>query len=279
MPVFIDIVVLLLLLYVVIQAVVSIGPHLWIREDLIGNPSAGLVVFVESTRFAGVPWGKYTVAKGLRHAGYKGRFLYWPFHSTLQGCLVLSVLADTDLHERQADRLAKFLAEQRGAWPQRPLYLVGYSAGAYIAVRALELLENRYGNGQLDTSDDISKVYSDHAMIDSAVLLAGCVDPGRDLSNARRMVRKRFVVTYSIADWALLGLGTMLAGTCDRRHTASLGMVGPRPAATTDAAASGCVAVTSVAWSPADMALGHWGDHFGAASPGYIARKVAPLLW
>ena len=74
---------------------------------------AGLVVFVESIRWLGVPWGMRSVAAGLRDAGFRGRFLYWRWHATWRGCLVLPAIADGKLLEREAGRLAAFLARCR----------------------------------------------------------------------------------------------------------------------------------------------------------------------
>ena len=70
-------------------------------------------------------------------------------------------------------------------------------------------------------------------------------------------------------DWLIVGVGTLVVGTGDRRHTASAGMVGfhapPQQ-------------VVEVHWTPGMIRWGDLGGHFGAASPSLIATRVAPLM-
>jgi hypothetical protein len=161
---------------------------------------------------------------------------------------VLPAIMDQAMLEREAKRLADFLAGCAGGGP---VYLMGYSCGGYVATRALEVL-----------SPDVR--------IDGVALLAPAVDPRRDLAPAASRVRGRFVVSRSLGDWFIVGLGTLLFGTGDRRHAPSLGMVGPRRPVPPN--------VVDLPWRLGMVPLGNLGGHFSAAAPAYIARRVAPAM-
>jgi len=52
-----------------------------------GDPDKGIVLFAESIRWAGVPWGSRECEASLRTAEFEGEFLYWPWHETWRGWL------------------------------------------------------------------------------------------------------------------------------------------------------------------------------------------------
>jgi len=115
-------------------------PRIWIvvfaKKDTGGDSSRGLLIFAESLRWASVPWGKASCAAGFRRAGFRGEFLYWKWHETWRAWLVLPTIAAPKMLERQSQRLADFITERYHENPTRPIYLVGYSCGGYIATRA-----------------------------------------------------------------------------------------------------------------------------------------------
>jgi len=226
-------------------------PHLLAAHDPAGDACHGQVLFVESIRWLGIPWGLRTCAAGLRRAGFRGRVRYWRWHRTWRGLLVLPAILDARLLERRAERLARYVTRCRRRNPDRPVYLIGYSAGGYVVVRALERLDG-------------------DVRVDGAALLAAAVDPRRDMTAACRNVTGRLVVCSSSADWLIIGLGTAIFGTGDRRHTPSMGMLGSLAPAPGNLAA--------LRWRPGWITLGHWGGHFAAAAKGFVAHKLAPLL-
>ena len=235
-----------------VHFLLSLWPHLFTRRDSGGSPDGGLVLFIEPLRWLGVPWGLRSAAAGLRKAGYEGEFRYWPWHSGLRGTLVLPVLASRRLLEAEAQRLAEFIAAERRSRPDREIRVIGYSCGGYVAVRALELLD-----------DDIR--------VDAVAILAGAFSPWRDLSAAAGRVRGKLAVCSSLGDWMIVGLGTLLLGPADRVHTPSIGMLGVRsrtPPAN----------LAQIKWAPKMLLWRHWGGHFSAASETFVARRVAPAL-
>ena len=209
------------------------------------------MVFAESIRWLDVRWGARWTEAGLRRAGFGGEFMYWRWHASWRGWLVLPAIMDRAMLEREARRLAEFVAARRSDRPDEPLHLMGYSCGGFIAVRALELLP-------------------DGVSVASAALLAAGFDPRRDLAPAASRVRGKLIVCSSVLDAAIVGLGTTLFGTADRRHTPSVGAVGltgPQPPN-----------VVEVPWRPALIRLGHLGGHFTAPAPRFIQHRIAPLM-
>lgn len=106
--------------------------------------------------------------------------------------------------------------------------------------------------------------------VDDVVLLAGAVDPWRDLSDAMTHVCGRIINSYSAMDFLILGAGTSLFGTGDRTYGPSAGMVGLRHPSADDAR------VVQIPWRPAMIAQGRLGDHFTAAASEFFARHIAP---
>jgi len=237
-----------------VNAVLSIAPHfLTARDHRGGSPRYGVVIFVESIRWLGVRWGMRTATAGLRAAGFKGELLYWRWHLTWRACLVIPALADRRLLERESRRLADYIADLRREFPDRPVYLMGYSCGGYVAVRALELLGGT-------------------EKVDAAAVLAGAVSPLRDLRPACRSLTGPLVISSSPADWFIVGLGTLLFGTADRVFVPSMGMIGPW------GGARRCEKIVSIRWGPRMLGYLHLGGHFSAASSGFIRRIIVPAL-
>ena len=90
--------------------------------------------------------------------------------------------------------------------PDAPVFLVGKSGGAGIAVKALEQL--------------------DEGSVERAVLLAPALSPGYDLTRALWAVRREMVVFWSPLDVVDPGRRDPMFGTIDRVRTFGAGMLG-----------------------------------------------------
>ena len=222
-----------------------------LSPDPGGDPAKGLVIFVEPTRAFGIPWGVRHTATGLRRAGFEGEFRYWPWQAPWRAWLIAPVIMGAKTHAAQARRLAEFIARTRHEHPDRPLHVIGYSAGGHVAAAALEMLDA-------------------DVRVDSAVLLAPAISPRRDLSAAAGHVAGKIVVASSLLDWFIIGLSALILGTCDRRHALSAGMIGLRDPQPDN--------VSQIRWRPSMIRLAHWGGHFGVTAPAFIARHIAPEM-
>jgi pimeloyl-ACP methyl ester carboxylesterase len=232
--------------------VVTRSLHLLLaKRDPGGDAANGLVIFAESLRWLNVRWGMGTCAAGLRRAGFRGEFLYWRWHATWRALLVLPVIAAPRMLEREARRLAEFIVARRRAHPDRPIWLIGYSCGGYLVPRALELLP-----------EDVN--------VESAALLAAAQSPWRDLNPPSERIKGRLIVASSPLDAVVVGLGTLIAGTGDRVHTPSLGMLGYRGPT--------CDKILQVRWRPGMILDGQFGGHFSAAAERFVARHIAPRI-
>ena len=215
-----------------------------------GDPCEGVVLFAEALRWFGVRWGRCEAASGLRRAGFKGQFLFWQWDPTWRAMLILPTIAAAKFLDRQARRLTGHIAELRRTFPDRPIHLMGYSCGSYVAVRSLELLPR-------------------DVQVDSLVILAGAFSPWRDLTAAADRVRGPVIVSSSVLDM-VVGLGTVVVGTADRVHTPSIGTLGYH--------GPSCGKIVSLRWRPAWIRWGHWGSHFTAPAERFMAECIAPAI-
>ncbi len=223
-------------------------PHFWWRRDQNGDPACGLVIWVEPLRFMGIRWGEKSAALGLRRAGYAGEFLFWPWHASWQGTLLLPALRNKPLIEERAKELALFLAYRRAERPDTPIYLMGYSAGGQVARRALELL---------DAS----------VQVDAAALLSSSFCPWADLRPAAKRVKGPLLVSSSLLDCWIGGVGTTILGNADGWHgpaIGTLGYCGPKDAQ-----------IIQRRWWPGLLVLGLLGMHDWSLQPGFLQHFAA----
>ncbi len=125
----------------------------------------------------------------------------------------ISALTQRERNLQEAEKVAAFLTKRYRAEPHRPLYLSSESGGAGIAIWALEKLPG-----------DVH--------VDAVVLVSPALSTRYDLTPALRRVRGKMLVFPSKADCLVLGIGTAVFGTMDRRRDKSAGLDGfTRPAA------------------------------------------------
>ncbi|MGB7159377.1 MAG: hypothetical protein WBD40_15020 [Tepidisphaeraceae bacterium] len=175
------------------------------------------------------------------------------------GRVPVFVLGSRQRNREEALKVAALITAKYRADPQRPIYLTCESGGAGIAVWALEALP-----------DDVQ--------VEAAVFIAAAVSPGYDLSPALRHVRSRMYAISSKRDALVLGLGTSLFGTMDRRHGNSAGLVGFKPPAAPafpeQYAKVEQVPYESKWWSE----YGNDGTHWSAMTPRFASGWLAPRL-
>jgi len=174
--------------------------------------------------------------------------------------VVLSDQANVAENRRKAGRLARRIEAYQRRYPDRPVHLIGVSAGTGLVVWALENLDpERPATG--------------------AVLLASSLDAKYDLSRALGRVTDRLYSFHSVAD-TILSLGVTWAGTVDRGGGIAGGFVGFSPPEDAPAETKRLYEerLVQFAWHPGEMVLGHLGDHLGATNPNYVRIRIAPLV-
>jgi len=96
-----------------------------------------------------------------------------------------------DDNRAQARHIADRIADKLRQQPDAQIVLTAWSAGAAVAVWALE-----------DLPDGVT--------VQSVLLVEPAVDPGHDLTRALRHVRGHLFATQSGGDFIMLGIGTMI---------------------------------------------------------------------
>lgn len=168
-------------------------------------------------------------------------------------------LSDSAHLEAQAAQVACEVETFLAAHPGAPVSLVGKSGGTAVVVKALE----RLGEGSVET----------------AVLLSSALSPKYDLTRALRAVRREIAAFWSPFDVLVLGAGTLLFGTIDRKHSVGAGLVGFRPPAhpSPDQAAQ-YAKLRQIRWRPVMVPTGYLGGHLGPDCPAFLRKYVVPLL-
>ena len=192
--------------------------------------------------------------RGLRAGGYVGNA------EVVDWTGQLGPIAALWAHVRQqaeAHRIAQRIGKIRLESPQAPIVLVGHSAGAGVAVGALE-----------DLPPGVS--------VDELVLLAPALSRTYDLTAALRHVRRCADVFNSDRDTLVLAFGTVLFGTADGVHGEAAGHGGfvRPPGAGHDVYSK----LHAHAYSRDRQRAGDDGGHEGILTSGVASAVIAPLL-
>ncbi len=167
----------------------------------------------------------------------------------------LGDLMDERRNRRRAAVLAQQLVEWRQAHPDARLYLTAHSGGAGVVLFTCEALPADF-------------------RIERIVFISPAVSAGVDLTPALERSRLGVVNYYSERDRWILGLGTQVFGTTDRRRVRSAGLIGFRPP--DDDRYDG--KVTQIAWEPSMIPLGNVGAHMTGMAPAFVRVYLLPLF-
>ncbi len=181
------------------------------------------------------------------------------FHWTHGYCRVFSDQMHASHTRREGQQLAELLLRCKQEAPDRPIYLMGHSAGCGVALIAAEMLPPN--------------------TLERIVLLAPAVSSKHDLRGALRSSCQGIDAFISSHDWACLGIGTTLMGTTDRHWlSAAAGRIGFQPVL------RGCedealyAKLRQYPWNSSLLETGHKGGHYGAYQPRFLRAFVLPLL-
>jgi hypothetical protein len=191
---------------------------------------------------------------GLRTGGFTGDAEIWHWTGKLGP---ISALWAHVRHHAEARRIADRICKLRSDSPEKPVVLVGHSAGAGLVVMALEDLPP-------------------HVQVDRVVLLAPALSRTYDLTGALRHVRGRADVFYSERDTLVLAIGTTLFGTVDGVHGEAAGHAGfVKPAGASEAAYA---RLSEHPYMDERRVHGDDGGHEGILAPDVAAVVITPLL-
>jgi len=167
----------------------------------------------------------------------------------------LGDLMDEPRNRRRAAVLAEQLVAWRADHPGTRLYLVAHSGGAGVALFTCEALPAAF-------------------RLERVVFISPAVSPEVDLTPILKRSRRGLVNYYSSRDRWILGLGTEVFGTSDRRYARSAGLVG-------FARSDGHVAdprIVQIEWEPSMVSLGNVGAHMSGMAPAFVRQHILPLL-
>ncbi|MGB2987814.1 MAG: hypothetical protein WBE26_18250 [Phycisphaerae bacterium] len=156
-------------------------------------------------------------------------------------------------------KLARRLLAFRRAHPQTAIHMLAFSGGAGIAVFACERLRGR-------------------CIVDALILACPALSPAYNLGPAMRAV-KRCYALISRRDKLILGLGTRIFGTTDRRFSPAAGLLGFRlPAGISDDDARAYERLREIYWLPSLKEEGHHGGHVGWGSVSFLRHHLPGML-
>lgn len=156
-------------------------------------------------------------------------------------------------------KLARKLLAFRRSHPKTAIHMIAVSGGAGIAVFALETLRGR-------------------RLIDTLILASPALSPGYNLGPALRCVERGYA-WISRKDTGILGLGTTIFGTTDRRHCGAAGQVGFRlPPDVKEPDRQAYRRFRELHWTEELTSLGHRGGHSGYVAVPFLKRHLLPTL-
>ena len=167
-------------------------------------------------------------------------------------------------HNRtQARIVAELIAEYQRNFPGQPVHLIGHSAGAGIALFVLEHLR-----------EDLT--------VTSVTLMAAAVSRKFDVGRLLNRTRAGIWNFYSPWDLPIGGLGTLLFGTMDRRHTISAGALGFLTTDCDTASVSGDGETNpklhQIRYHKGMAKSWNFGGHFGPTNAVFVQDNVAPIF-
>lgn len=192
---------------------------------------------------------------GLKDGGFQGKAEIYDWTGEEKG---LKALTNRKRADEEATKIADKVIAHRKAHPKGQIMLSGHSGGTGLIVFALEKLPK-------------------DVQVEGVLLLSPALSPDYDLSLALSRVTGRVYVFSSTLDYLVLGLGTKLFGTIDRKKGDSAGRVGfvrPKDAADPDQYDK----LVSCPYDKAWMKYGNIGDHVSVMSRAFSRHILSPLV-
>ena len=188
------------------------------------------------------------VRKVVREKNLPISTTWFRWQTPIPGLMLVDLMWRTR-NRRQAEELAAKMLALHQEHPGARLHIIGYSGGTGIAIFGLESLAGR-------------------VPIETLILAAPAISPDYNLAPAMQGVQRAYVLVSCRDTW-LLGAGTRIFGTMDRKAVRSAGLVGltmPPGLTAEEKASYGRIQV--VEWCDEFRNLGHRGGHTGCEPHG-----------
>ena len=192
-----------------------------------------------------------SVRRGLRAAGYKGRFHNYAWSSFLGPTTDHLITARSNLVARG---LARRVEDARRAAPHEPIYMLGLSAGTAVILNAIEQLP--------------AGIHVDHV-----VLFSSSVSASRDLGPVMAHVTGRLYATTSPHDQILKAIVT----NADGGSGPPAGLDGFRAGGRSGADAY--ARVFNIPWRASYLQYDWDGGHTTATRADFVQHVIAPRLF
>jgi len=167
-------------------------------------------------------------------------------------------LATHHRNQKRAKEIADTIRAFQVRNPGKPVHLIGHSAGAGMALFILQQLAGT-------------------AEVQSVILLAAAVSRHFDIERLVPETGNGIWNFWSRGDLPATGLGTMIFGTMDRRHSIAAGSLGFKLPSEPERQA-GCSRLHQVGYRYRMARVWNFGGHFGCTNTAFVARYVAPIV-
>lgn len=192
---------------------------------------------------------------GIKEGGFGGVVEMYDWTINHAG---LAALINRKRNDVEATKIADKVIAYRKQNPKGNILLTGHSGGTGLIVFALEKLPK-------------------DVQVDGVLLLSPALSPEYDLSVALSHVTGRMYVFSSTLDMFVLGLGTKVFGTIDRKNGDSAGRVGfvqPKDAVEPKQYEK----LISCPYDKAWLRYGNIGDHMSVMSRAFSRHILTPLV-
>ena len=166
-------------------------------------------------------------------------------------------------HNRiQARVVADLIIDYQVNFPGQPIHLIGHSAGAGMALFVLEHLK-------------------ENQAVTSVTLMAAAVSRTFDVISLLSRTKVGIWNFYSPLDLPTVGLGTIIFGTMDRRHTISAGALGFL-ISDSNSLSNACdrkamPKLHQIGYQKCMARSWNFGGHFGSTNAVFVQNNIAPI--
>lgn len=222
----------------------------------VGDPTREVLFVLDGV--GGMQFMPVLTRRALREEGIPLATIFDHWQCGLRG----EIWTDLMWHRRNrvvAARFARLMLRYRRRFPDARMHLLGCSGGAGIAVFALESLRGR-------------------VPVDTLLLVGPGLSPTYYLAPALQSVQRCYAL-ISAKDTFILGMGTRVFGTTDRRYVAAAGCTGFRVPLGLDAAGRAAYdRLAEIHWTPEFTQWDHYGGHTGWTAVPFLRAHLMPLL-